>query len=74
MIRFFAPRAFARLGPISSASYSTLLFVVVNYNLTAYFSVSFSGDMSTTPTPPAFLVANPSIWAIHDSIGGSSSL
>ena len=74
MIRFLAPGAFARLRLVSNASYSASLFVAVNYNLTAYLSVSPSGGIRTTPTPPTFFVADPSIWTVHISMGVSSSL
>ena len=74
MIRFFAPTAFARLSLVSNAFYFALLFIAANCNLTAYFNVSFSGDIFTTLASPIFLVADPSVWTVHVSIEGSSSL
>ena len=69
-MRLFAPRAFARLSPISNASYSASLFVAGNYNLTTYFNVSPSGGIRTTPTPPTFFVADSFVWIVHISMGG----
>ena len=59
MIRFLTFRAFAKLSPVSNTSYSASLFVAVNYNLTAYFSVSLARGIRTTPAPPTFFVTNP---------------
>jgi len=63
----------ANFKPVRGASYLASLFVVGNCSLTAYFMASPSSDMRTTPTPQAFLVADPSIWIIHVLLGDSSS-
>ena len=59
--------------PLKSASYSALLFVTGNCNLTAYFRISPSGDMRTKPSPPTFLVADPSVWTVHVVFWGTFS-
>ena len=61
MMRDFASNTFANFKPVSSASYSALLFVAKNCNLTAYFKISLSSDIRTTPTPPTFLVVDPPV-------------
>ena len=74
MMRFFASKAIARLSLVSNVSYSVSLFIAENCSLTAYFSISPYGDMSTTLGPLTFFVADPSIWTVHVSKGSSSSL
>jgi hypothetical protein len=43
------PRSLASRRPVTSLSYSAMLFVAGNSNWTAYFKISPSGGMSTTP-------------------------
>ena len=61
MMKVLASSTLARLNLVRSASYSALLLVVRNCNMTTYFRISLSGDMRTTLAPSAFLVADPSI-------------
>ena len=61
------------LATVRSTSYSASLFIARNYNLTTYFKISPSGDMRTTPAPPAFLVVDPSVWTVHVFFWGFSS-
>ena len=70
-MRVLASRTCARLNPVRSALYSASLLVVWNYNLTAFFRISPSGDMKTTPVPPTFLVADPFVWVVHVFFWGS---
>ena len=72
MMKALALSTLARLNPIRSALYSVLLLVAGNYNLTANFRISSSGDMRTTPAPLAFLVASPSVCTIYVFFWGSS--
>ena len=72
MMKALALSTLARLNLVRSALYSALLLVVGNCNLTAYFRISPSGDMRTTPAPLAFLVTGPSVWTVYVFFWGSS--
>ena len=65
MMRVLAFSILARPNLVRSASYLASLFIARNYNLIAYFRISPSGDMRTTPAPSIFLVADLFVWTIH---------
>jgi hypothetical protein len=68
-----APSILASLSPVSRASYSASLLVVVYCRRMACLMMSPSGDFSIMPIPPAFFVDDPSIWAVHLDVCCSSS-
>ena len=70
-MRALASNTLARLNPVKSALYSASLLVVGLCNLTAYFRISPSSDMRTTPAPLAFVVADPFVWTIYVFFWGS---
>ena len=70
-----APNTLANRRPVSRASYSASLLVVVYCRCTACLRTSPSSDFKITPTPPAVFVDSPSICIIHlDAFQYSSSL
>ena len=76
MTTFVAPAALARSSPAINASYSASLLVVGKSRQTLHSTVSPSGDSSTTPGPPAYLLDDPSVCMLHkgDSSAPLSSL
>ena len=75
MTTLVAPAALARSSPAINASYSTSLLVVGKSRQTLHSTVSSSGDSSTTPAPPAYLLDDPSVCILHkgDSFAPLSS-
>ena len=65
MTTFVALAALARSSPAINASYSTSLLVVGKSRQTLHSTVSSSGDSSTTPAPPAYLLDDPSVCILH---------
>ena len=60
-----ASAAFARSNPATKASYSASLLVVGKFRQIMHSILSSFGVRSTTPTPPACLFEDPSIWTFH---------
>ena len=55
----------ARSRPATSASYSASLLVVGKSRQTIHSIVSPSGDSSTMPAPPTYLLDDPSVCMLY---------
>ena len=65
MTTLVAPATLARSSPATSAWYSASLLVVGKSRQTMNWTVSPSGDSSTTSAPPACLLDDPSVCMLH---------
>ena len=68
-----APSIWASFSPVSRASYSASLLVIVYCSHTARSMMSPSGNSSIMPILLAFFVDNPSMWVVHFDVYLSSS-
>ena len=75
MTTLATPAALARSRPATSASYSASLLVVGKSRRTIHSIVSPSGDSSTMPAAPAYLLDDLSVYMLHwgDSSASLSS-
>ena len=65
MTMLAAPTTLARSGPATSALYSASLLVMGKSRWTIHSIVSPSGDSSTMPAPPTYLLDDPSVCILH---------